>query len=127
MSDKERKEIQHLQDALIDLVMEASDEEILAELAEDGLDLDQEAEAVGVELARAAGKARMAAAKSRLERQALRGKTKFTPAANDDVVDARRLTMAARNGSEQSEADVQSAADDLREIARYQDQEEADR
>ena len=69
----------------------------------------------------------MAAAKSRLERQALRGKTKFAPAANDDVVDARRLTMAARNGSEQSEADVQSAADDLREIARYQDQEEADR
>jgi hypothetical protein len=127
MSDKERKEIRQLQDALIDQVLEASDEELLSELAEDGLDPDREAEAMGVELARAAGKARMAAARSRLERPALRGKTRFVPAANDDVVDARRLTMAARNGSEQSEADVISAAEDLREIAQHQSKEEADR
>jgi hypothetical protein len=126
MSDKERKEIRQLQDALIELVMEASDEEILAELVEDGLDPDQEAEAMGVELARAAGKARMAAARSRLGRRALRAKARIEPAANDDVLDARRLTTAARNGSEQSAADVESAAEDLRDIARHQDQEETD-
>lgn len=68
MSKKERKEIRQLQDALIDLVMDASDEELLAELREDGLDPDQEAETIRAELARAAGKARMAAAKARLQR-----------------------------------------------------------
>ena len=127
MSNKERKEIRQLQDALIDLVMDASDEELLAELREDGLDPDQEAESMRVELARAAGKARMAAAKARLQRRVLRRGPGFGPAANDEIGDARRLTMAARNGSEQSEADVQSAAEDLRDIARHQAQEEADR
>ena len=125
MSDKERKEIRQLQDALIDLVMKASDEEILTELKEDGLDADQEAEAMRVELARAAGKARMAAARSKLKRQALAGKVAFGTAANDDLGDARRLTIAARNGSEQTEADVQSAAEDLRDISRHQAQEES--
>lgn len=126
MSYKERKEIRQLQDALIDLVMGASDDEILAELREAGLDPEQEAEAVRVELARAAGKARMAIAKSKLLRQPLQSKARPMAAANNDLGDARRLTLAARNGSEQSEADVQSAAEDLREIARHQAQNEAD-
>ena len=124
MSNKERTEIRQLQDALIDLVMQASEEEILAELREDGLDPDLEAESMRVDLARAAGKARMIAAKARLQRQTLRPRPGFESPANDDIGDARRLTRAARNGSEQSEADVQSAAQDLRDIARHQVQEE---
>lgn len=44
-------------------------------------------------------------------------------AANDGIGDAKRLTMAARNGSEQSEADVRSAAEDLSDIAKYQAEE----
>lgn len=126
MSNKERTEIRQLQDALIDLVMQASDEEILAELREDGLDPDLEAEAMRVELARAAGKARMAAVKARLQRQVLRSRPGFELPANDDIGDARRLTIAARNGSEQSEADLQNTAGDLRDIARHQAQEEGD-
>ena len=121
MSDKTRAEVRHLQDALIELILSETDEEVLSALQAEGTDINEEAGAMRAAIARAAGKARMAAAKAKLKAQAMPAiPVDNMPAANDDLVHAQRLTKAARNGGEQSDDDVRTAAHDLREIEAFQ-------
>lgn len=124
MTDKDREAVRHLQDALLDDILAATDEESLAELAQDGIDVEKEAEAMKADLARAAGKARMAVAKAAVERD--RGRPGASqprrPVAANDVAKVRKLTMAARNGREQSDGDIRSAAEDMAEIEDFQEQ-----
>jgi hypothetical protein len=65
MNDKAPEEISRLQDALVDMILAATDDEVRAELEEDGLDLESEAAAMQAEMTRAAGKARMTMSLSR--------------------------------------------------------------
>lgn len=123
MSDKERKEARHLQDFLLDQIMNMTDAELLAEVQADGLDLEHEAEAMRDDIARAAGKARMREAQAELRHRAASARLsadKVSMIANDDIALARRLTKAARNGTGQSEDDVRSTARDLQDIAAFQ-------
>lgn len=126
MSDrptKEEMELERLQDALIHDVLSASDEEILSDAREDGLD----PAAVSVEMLSLldaaelkVGKAKMTAAKAgataarRGAGGSIDANVRRLSAAND--TEARRLTMAARNGSEQSERDLRGIAEDLAEL-----------
>ena len=121
MTDKDLRAVRNLQDSLIDGIMAATDEEVLADLAEDGLDPEKEAALMKADLALAAGRARMSIAKASVERDRARSATFSRPqAAANDVADVKRLTRAARNGTEQSEADIRSEAEDLAEIREFQ-------
>lgn len=127
MSDrptKEETELERLQDAMIEDLLSASDEEILEEAREDGLDPAAVSKDM-VSLLDAAelkvGKAKMEAAKAGAV--AFRRTGTMAPtdaaalrasAAND--AEARRLTTAARNGKEQSERDLKGIARDLAEL-----------
>ena len=127
MSDrptKEEVELKRLQDALIEDVLSASDEEILSDAREDGLDPAAVSRGM-LSLLEAAelkvGKAKMAAAKAGAAAVRTMGTLARTDvsilrvtAAND--AEARRLTMAARNGSEQSDRDLEGIAEDLAEL-----------
>ena len=123
MTDKDREAARRLQDALIDDVMAASDDEIAAELTGDGLDPAAEAASMRTVLARALGKARMTVAKNAIERGRPHpdaAQRVVVPMAANDVAEVRRLTRAARNGKEQSERDIQSAAEDMAELEAFQ-------
>jgi hypothetical protein len=134
MTDKDRevarpqdaliKGVRRLQDALIEDIMAATDEEILAEVASDGLDVDREAERLKAVFARAAGKAKMTLAKAGVEHTRARVPQGASPSrvAANDVTGARRLTQAARNGAGQSERDILSAAEDMAELEAFLDE-----
>lgn len=127
MSDRPTKggtELERLHDAMIEDLLSASDEEVLEEAREDGLDPAAVRREV-LSLLDAAelkvGKAKMAAAKAgaaAFRRTGTVAATDVTDlrasAAND--AEARRLTMAARHGSEQSERDLKGIAKDLAEL-----------
>ncbi|GAC1343537.1 MAG: hypothetical protein NVSMB18_19540 [Acetobacteraceae bacterium] len=127
MSDRPTKgemELERLQDALIEDVLSASDEEILSEAREDGLDpaaISKEMLSLLEAAELKVGKERMAAAKAgaaaarRLGSAAPADVSMMRAAAANDA-EARRLTMAARNGSEQSERDLEGIAEDLAEL-----------
>ena len=121
MTDKDLKAVRNLQDSVIEGIMAESDEEMLADLAEDGLDPEKEAALMKVDLALAAGRARMSIAKASVERDRARSATlPHRPVAANDVADVKRLTRAARNGTEQSEADIRTEAEDLARIREFQ-------
>lgn len=131
----DREAIRRLQDALVEDIMTASDEEIAAEAAEEGVDLERQAEAMRAMFERQvldAGKARMAAAKAAAAAYragAAQGgpmpppPTGYQAAPTKAIDRARKLTMAARNGSEQSERDLAGVEEDLAELAALQKRE----
>jgi hypothetical protein len=123
---KDEEALRRLEDALIEDIGSASDDEILAEAKEDGLDPAATAQHT-LSLLRAAevrvGKAKLAAAKAGLAAARKltrvpggvgvdRGKVRLAPA-NDT---ARGLTLAARNGGKQSDRDLETLAEDFAEL-----------
>lgn len=125
---KDRDAIRRLEDALIDDILNATDGEIAAEAAEEGIDLEAQATAMRSMFERArleSGKTRMAAAKAAAAAHrsaAPRGRVPglqsgaFAGRVANDVDNARKLTMAARNGTEQSDRDLRSVEEDLAEL-----------
>ena len=110
--------LDNLERALVDRVSALSEAELLAEMVEDGFDPQTEAEIIEALTERAAARSRMATAKSAVASarswSALPGGKHLVPA--NDFHAARGMTMAARNGTSQSEADIQSLADDMAEL-----------
>lgn len=130
MTDKDREAARRLQDAMIEDILAASDEEIVAEAAEDGLAPEREAERMRATLARAAGKARMRVAKAQLASERGQASARVpdaggarTSAAND-VGQAKKVTMAARHGKDQTERDVETTAEDLADLAAFENRQE---
>ncbi|MFC0389711.1 hypothetical protein [Muricoccus vinaceus] len=136
MSDrpsKEEEELRRLEEALIEDILAASDEDILAEAEEDGIDPAAN-QAEMLQLVEAAelvvGKARMAAARAAAAaaREAAPPPKAFRAgvpgagplhAAND--IDANReLTLAARNGGDQSARDQDGIDEDIAELEALQ-------
>lgn len=126
----EREGLDRLADDLVDDILSASDEEVLAEFRRSGDDPDQHAADM-----RALFEASVLAAKKRRLAQAkvgaaVRRDTENTIARPPDMATARRrlrailddptaqhgLTLAARKESELSDADILSLLDDLREL-----------
>jgi hypothetical protein len=131
----DREAIRRLQDALVEDIMSASDEEIAAEAMEEGVDLERQAEAMRAMFERQvleAGKARMTAAKAAAAAYRAGAApggpmppapTGYRAAATKTTDRARKLTMAARNGAEQSERDLAGVEEDLAELAALQKRE----
>ena len=125
-TEKDRLAILNLEDALVEDVLAMSDEELMADSREIGMDVEQEAMHMRQLLERTAGKARMAAAKAEMAEYRARGASHARSAgarpAND--LQEARLTLAARNGTDQTEADIKSVAEDLAELAAFEDKSE---
>ena len=121
--DEDRKAVKNLEMALVDRLLALSPEEFLAEEAEAGTDIEREAEETRRLFERAAGKVRMAEAKAGLAAHRAEPRIRHPVPAND-LGTAEGLTLAARNGTEQTEADVRSVAEDLAELATFQEQPE---
>ncbi len=113
---KAREEIRNVERALVARLAELSDDELAAELLEDGIDPVRDAEHAATVLERAVGRARMAAARAGLEASRSRRNAARAGSSSGSLDDAKGLTMAARHGTEQSTADIASAADDLAEL-----------
>ncbi|WP_419900300.1 hypothetical protein [Roseomonas sp. USHLN139] len=125
---KDRDAVRRLEDALIDDILGATDDEIAAEAAEDGIDLEAQAAVMRSMLERArleSGKTRMAAAKAAAAahrsvaphgRIPVSQSAGFAGRAANDVGNARKLTMAARNGGEQLDRDLKGVEEDLAEL-----------
>ena len=113
---KAREEIRNVERALTARLADLSDDELAAELREDGIDPGEDAEHTASVLERAVGRARMAAARAGLEASRSRRNTVRAAGSPGSLDDAKGLTMAARHGTEQSAADIASAADDLAEL-----------
>jgi len=123
---KDRLAILNLEDALVEDLLAMSDNELLADSREMGMDVGPEAMHVRQLLDRTAGKARMAAAKAEMADYRTRGASHARSAgarpAND--LQEARLTLAARNGTDQTEADIKSVAEDLAELSAFEDKSE---
>lgn len=113
---KAREEIRNVERAMAARLSELSDADLEAELREDGIDPGQNAAHAASVLERAVGRARMAAARAGLAASRSRRNTAKVVGSPGVLEDAKGLTMAARHGTEQSEADIASAADDLAEL-----------
>jgi hypothetical protein len=130
-SKKERAALDRLADALVDDILDASDEDILAEITEDHGDPDRLAadlRALFERTALEAGKAKLAAAKQ----AAYAARRKGATVLNIDHAEARRrydrisspLTLAARKGEGQSQRDIESAIEDLAELGAFDDEQD---
>lgn len=136
----EREGLDRLANDLVDDILSASDEEVLAEFRGSGDDPDQHAADM-----RALFEASVLAAKKRRLAQAKAGaqtqrETRNTTARPPDMVEARRLlrailddsnaqhglTLAARKESELSDDDILSLLDDLRELGVFPSDEGSD-
>jgi len=128
----EREGLDRLADALIDDIMNASDEEILEEFREDGGDPEQHADemlALFEKSVTIANKRRLAEAAAAAAADCATAASK-RPAVPIDIEEARRclravrnnpnapekLTLAARNESELSDADIIGLMEDLFEL-----------
>ena len=136
---RERKALNRLADALVDDVLDSSDEEVLAEAEEDGIDaagLADHLRGVFERTVSEAGKAKLAAA-SRAAADAERSSARIV---RIDRADARRrydamiaedpklterLTLAARKGEGHSERDIESAIEDLAELGAFDEEDDA--
>lgn len=122
-TEKDRLAILNLEDALVEDLLTMSDDELMADSHEIGMDVEQEAMHMRQLIERAAAKARMAAAKAEMAEYRARGATGARSAgarpAND--LNEARLTLAARNGRDQTEADIKTVAADLAELAAFED------
>jgi hypothetical protein len=112
---KAREEIRNVERAMVAHLAELSDAELAAELRADGIDPNEDAEHVATILKRAVGRSRRAFARAGLAESRSRRPVKIVRSA-DSVSDATGLTKAARHGMEQTEADIESAAEDLGEL-----------
>jgi hypothetical protein len=129
--DKGRKELHRLADAMLDDILNASDDEILNEAIEDGDDAEADAARLRDAFCRAllgAGKAKMAAAKQALaEYKSQRLMESVRPvlpkdrsarlAALNPMVGSK-LTLAARKGGDFTQEDIDGLLDDDAELAR---------
>ena len=124
-ANQDRLAIQNLQDALVEDILEMSDDTLLADSREIGMDVEREAEQLRQLLERSAAKARMAAVKADMARYSSQVTTsRNLPANSDNELRDARLTLAARNGIEQTEADVKSVAEDLAALAAFKEKSE---
>lgn len=129
--DTERAALDRLADALVEDILNASDEDILAEFAEDGGDAKEHATAMRRSFETgllAANKARMAAAKAgvavarRAQPQGMTAPIDLAAARvwlrglgeRPDVPEG--LTLAARKEDELSDADIHGMLEDLAEL-----------
>lgn len=124
--EKDRLAILNLEDAMVEDLLNMSDEELLVNCRELGMDVEHEATQVQQLIERTAGRARMVAAKEEMAAYRARGilsaKVGGARPAND--IQEARLTLAARNGGDQTEKDIKSVADDLAELAAFEDKSE---
>lgn len=134
--DKPDPALNRLLDELTEDLMNLSDAELLAELADDGLSVDAEAaaarDAIAGGVARA-GQLRLAAARAAVsrDRKARVVRTPLRPDRRDAVL-ARfvsadpklksRLTMAARKGEGATEREMDAILNDLRELGAIDDE-----
>ena len=131
-ADDHRQQLSRVLDPIIEDLLSSSDEELLAEAREDGLDIDLIAAEVRKEFAAAlsiVGKSRLAEARTKLEAiRSLRSSPAITSlsiaekeqllrqfAANDNPLQ-KRLTIAARNGGSLTEAEMDAVLLDLVEL-----------
>lgn len=133
---KEREALDWLVDALVEDVISASEEDILAEAVEEGIDSVQVATDMRAIFERAVnegGKAKLAAAKAAVRLATSQPETGYKA----NMQEARRryeamfgraddltLTMAARKGKGESERDIDSAIEDLAELGALEDEED---
>ena len=134
---KGRSALNRLADVLVDDIMNTSDEDILAEITEDYGDsekLANDMRALFETTIEEFGKSKLAAAKQAVKE----ARSESAAVVNIDQSDARRrynkmitddkkLTMAARKGSEQSERDIMNTIEDLAELGAFDDEEETDK
>lgn len=127
--NKSQKALDRLAQALVDDILSMSDDALMCEIAEDGLDPAAEAarlRGIYATALGAVGRARLAAAKAAvaadkaIPRQG--AVVKLDPATNRARLEAvlrrdpetlDKLTLAARNGEGLSDSDVQSMLEDL--------------
>jgi len=132
-STTDQDAVRRLKDALVKDILEESDEQIAADAAEDGIDLERQAQAMRAmfeaEVVQA-GKVKLQAAKAAVAAQRLvlvqrravgPASGEFAAGAANDVGSALTLTMAARNGGTQSERDLEGVKEDLTELAALQE------
>ncbi|MEL6216988.1 MAG: hypothetical protein AAFR79_00760 [Pseudomonadota bacterium] len=129
--DTERTALDRLADALVEDILDASDEDILTEFTEDGGDAKEHGDAMRKSFENrllAANKARMAAAKAgvaaarRAQSEGLTAQIDLTAARvwlsrlgeRPDVPEG--LTLAARKEDELSDADIRGMLEDLAEL-----------
>lgn len=136
--EKERESLGRLADALVDDILNASDEIIVAETAEDGVDpakFAAEMRALFERTAMEAGKAKLAAAKQAATnaRRTGAGLVKIDPADARRRYDAmiaedrgltEKLTLAARKGEGQSERDIDNTIEDLAELGAFDEEDD---
>lgn len=130
-SDRPVPPIARLADELVADVMSMSDAELLAEVEEEGLNAEYEADRIRAIISTAtaqAAKSRLKAARAEIDRGAgaTRGQVHQLPIrdraavlarfANDDAKLQSRLTMAARNGESITEKEMDDILSDLREL-----------
>lgn len=136
-ADKVGPSLHRLADELVADLMKLSDAELLAEVKAEGLDPEEEAARVR-ETIRAAmlerGKARLKAARLELEAARATGPGPRRPLqvqdrravlarfANDDEKLRERLTMAARNGEEITDQEIETILNDLRDLGAIDDE-----
>ena len=125
-SNDEKKvfdEVRNVERAMVARIAELPEDDLLAEMVEDGIDLNDDADRVRQLLERSVGKARMAAARAGLAASRSQRHTQkdvnVAPASNV-LREAQGLTMAARNGTEQTEADIASVAKDFAELDEFE-------
>ena len=136
---EERKALSRLADALVDDVLKSSDEEVLAEAEEDGIDasgLADHLRGVFERTVTEAGKAKLAAA----SRAAADAERSSASVVRLDRADTRRrydamiaqdskltekLTLAARKGEGQSDRDIESAIEDMAELGAFDEEDDA--
>ncbi|UYN96073.1 MAG: hypothetical protein KIT25_03770 [Enhydrobacter sp.] len=126
----DRKELDRLAAFLVEDILEASDDDILAEAREDGVDPQADAARLRALFERTvldANKRRLLAARAAVQAERSSGQRKGSVF---DIQEARRrlqsileqkgtipaLTLAARNENELSDADVLSMVQDLEEL-----------
>ena len=134
----ERSVLDRLADDLVDDILNASDEEILQEADEDGIDpakLAPDMRALLDHTAMEASKAKLAAAKEAAAEAQQSGSTVISIDPSEArrrygaIVDrdrnlAEKLTLAARKGEGQSERDIDSAIEDLAELGAFGEEED---
>lgn len=125
--ERERQALDRLADALVDDIMNMSDEDILAEMKEEGVDPDRHAANMRAQFEKAvmaANKAKLTTAKAAVA--ADRGLRPGSASAPIDMAEARRrlrsamasqpMTLAARNETEMTDSDVLGMLEDLRDL-----------
>lgn len=125
--DRERQALDRLADALVDDILNTSDEDILAELKEEGINPDHHAADMRArfdKVVMAANKAKLMAAKAAVA--ADRGRKPGSTSTPIDMTEARRrlrdtmasqpMTLAARSETEMTDSDVLGMLEDLKEL-----------